>query len=86
MYPLSLFPVVPPYDNLVWFLDGVEYSEIAGQSEWRQLSIPLAPGAHRIDFQYQYNPFNLPVLSDDQPATRQGAAWIDAVRLVFMGA
>jgi len=82
----ALAPVLPPFDSLVWFIDGVENSQLAGQLEWRQLAIPLPPGAHRIDFQYQYNPFSVPVLPDDQPPNRQGAVWIDAVSLVSMGA
>ena len=78
----TLAPVLPPYDVLVWFVDGVEISRIAGSAEWMAISIPLTPGAHQIDFQYQYNPFDLPVLPPDLPEGRQGAVWIDTVELV----
>ncbi|KAL7491152.1 hypothetical protein ACHAWT_000622 [Skeletonema menzelii] len=78
----TLAPVLPPYDVLVWFVDGVEISRIAGSPEWMAISIPLTPGAHQIDFQYQYNPFDLPVLPPDLPEGRQGAVWIDTVELV----
>jgi len=77
----ALAAVVPPYDIFVWFVDGVEVSRIAATAEWTPIPINLTPGAHRIDFQYQYNPFNLPELPADPPPIRQGAVWIDAVAL-----
>mmetsp|Transcript_39040 Transcript_39040/g.57588 ORF Transcript_39040/g.57588 Transcript_39040/m.57588 type:complete len:675 (-) Transcript_39040:957-2981(-) len=80
----TLAPVVPPYDILVWYVDGVEISRLAGEPEWSAVPISLPPGAHRIDFQYQYNPFSLPELPDDPPPIRQGAVWIDAVGLQIM--
>ncbi|KAL7498722.1 hypothetical protein ACHAWT_008081, partial [Skeletonema menzelii] len=79
----TLAPVIPPHDVLVWFVDGVEISRLAGSPEWRVISIPLTPGAHQIDFQYQYNPFDLPELPDSS-TSREGAVWIDAVELVGM--
>jgi len=80
----TLAPVVPPYDILVWYVDGVEISRLAGEPEWSAVPISLPPGAHRIDFQYQYNPFSLPELPNDPPPIRQGAVWIDAVGLQIM--
>ena len=79
-----LAPVIPPYDVLVWFVDGVETSQLAGQPDWNTIPISLTPGAHRIDFQYQYNPFNLPELPPDPLPIRQGAVWIDTVALQNM--
>ena len=78
----TLAPVIPPYDVLVWYVDGVEISRLAGSPEWRIISIPLSPGAHQIDFQYQYNPFDLPELPSDPPTVREGSVWIDAVELI----
>jgi len=80
----ALAAVVPPYDIFVWFVDGVEISRLAGTPEWTPIPITLTPGAHRIDFQYQYNPFNLTELPADPPDVRQGAVWIDAVELQNM--
>ena len=80
----TLAPILPPYDILVWYVDGVEISRLAGEPEWSAVPISLPPGAHRIDFQYQYNPFSLPELPNDPPPIRQGAVWIDAVGLQIM--
>ena len=77
----TLAPVVPPYDILIWYVDGFEISRLASVAEWSVQAISLTPGPHRIDFQYQYNPFSIPDLPGNPPPNRQGAVWIDAVLL-----
>jgi hypothetical protein len=77
-----LAPVLPPHDFFIWYVDGVEVSRLANALEWRSIPIPLTPGAHIVDFQYQYNPNSVPDLSSIPfPPDRQGAVWIDALEL-----
>lgn len=77
-----LAPVIPPYDIFVWYVDGVEIGRTANAVEWIEIPVPMAPGSHTVDFQYQYNPFDTPdLLSIPVPPGRQGAVWIDVVGL-----
>ncbi len=77
-----LAPVLPPHDFFIWYVDGVEVSRLANALEWRSIPIPLTPGAHIVDFQYQYNPNSVPDLSSIPfPPDRQGAVWIDVLEL-----
>ena len=54
--------VEEPIDELVYFLDGAQVGKMVGQYGFETLDIPLGPGAHKITFQYKYNPFNLDAL------------------------
>ena len=44
--------------------------------------LPISPGAHLIEFQYEYNPFNVLLTSIPVNPNRDGAVWIDNVEFL----
>ena len=86
-----VFPgAVRPFDRLVVLVDGVEAFQVRDANkigeEW--ITVPsaggyaLTAGAHKIDFQYEYNPFGKDLAQVPVDPDRDGAVWIDNVELL----
>mmetsp|Transcript_14522 Transcript_14522/g.23582 ORF Transcript_14522/g.23582 Transcript_14522/m.23582 type:complete len:117 (+) Transcript_14522:3-353(+) len=76
----TIASVLPPHDIFIVYIDGEEAAQLVNVNEWTEPTLGLSPGAHRIDFSYQYNTFGVSPLPPN-PATRLGAVWIDDVSL-----
>lgn len=72
--------VLPPQDNFIVYVDGTVAAQITDVREWTEVKLELSSGAHRIDFSYRYNLFNLDPLPP-APPTILGGVWIDSVSL-----
>jgi hypothetical protein len=86
-----VFPgAVRPFDRLVVLVDGVDAFQIRDANkigeEW--ITAPsaggfaLTAGEHKIDFQYEYNPFKEDLSMVPVDPDRDGAVWIDNVELI----
>mmetsp|Transcript_28474 Transcript_28474/g.57299 ORF Transcript_28474/g.57299 Transcript_28474/m.57299 type:complete len:189 (+) Transcript_28474:1916-2482(+) len=86
-----VFPgAVRPFDRLVVIVDGVEAFQVRDANkigeEW--ITVPsaggfaLGPGGHKIDFQYEFNPFGTDLAQVPVDPDRDGAVWIDNVELL----
>jgi len=72
--------VLPPQDNFIVYVDGTVAAQITDVREWTEVKLELSSGAHKIDFSYRYNLFNLDPLPP-APPTILGGVWIDSVSL-----
>ena len=86
-FTFQVFPgAVRPFDRLVILDNGVRAFEVRDAQnigeQWIQAPpIPyiLSKGPHQIEFQYEYNPFNLPLATVPANPNRDGGVWIDNV-------
>ena len=60
------------YDFLVFYVDGVLKAQWSGESDWIEVSFPIAAGAHTFLWRY---------IKDSILSSGSDAAWIDAVVL-----
>ena len=63
--------VQPPRDLFIIYVDGVAAAQLVDVNEWTPVALGLEPGSHRIDFSYQFNPFDVESLPPSPP-TREG--------------
>lgn len=76
--------VVPPHDTFIVYVDGANVLELSDVHEWTEApELRLNAGPHRVDFSYQYNPFELSQMPTSE-AQRKGAVWLDNVEIEFL--
>ena len=73
--------VLPPTDLFKVYINGEEKLLLIDVNEWKQVTLDILPGSQRIDFSYQYNPFNVDPLPPSPPL-REGVVYIDDIVLV----
>jgi len=66
-----LASVVPPHDIFMVYIDGEAAAQLVDINEWAEIDLQLEAGAHKVDFSYQYNMFQLDALPLSPPQ-RQG--------------
>ena len=85
------FPgAVLPFDRVGVLIDGIQRIQVPDADqvgeEWLIVpdatGVPISPGAHLIEFQYEYNPFNVLLASIPVDPDRDGAVWIDNVEIL----
>ncbi len=76
--------VAPPLDLFIVYVDGVAAAQLVEVNEWTSVALGLEPGSHRIDFSYQYNPFDVESLPPSPP-TREGKLDVYLCVLVSLG-
>ena len=59
--------VQPPLDLFTVYIDGEDAAQLVNVQEFTEVALGLSEGPHTIDFSYQFNPVNLPVLSPSPP-------------------
>lgn len=83
--PLTFYAiasVLPPQDVFIVYIDGEVAAQLVDVQTFEEVKLELKPGAHRVDFSYQYNIFSLDPDSPDFeniPNKILGAVWIDRI-------
>jgi len=83
----SVFPgSFRPWDRCILVVDGTavyQTPDVTPNQAWLTVpslqGLPLGAGAHLIEWQYEYNPFSVPL--GTPPSTWRGAVWIDNVNI-----
>mmetsp|Transcript_28474 Transcript_28474/g.57297 ORF Transcript_28474/g.57297 Transcript_28474/m.57297 type:complete len:567 (+) Transcript_28474:69-1769(+) len=74
--------VLPPQDVFIVYIDGVVAAQLVDVQTFEEVRLELKPGAHTVDFSYQYNIFNLDPDSpefENIPNKILGAVWLDGI-------
>ena len=65
-----------PFDDLLYYLDGMQRGQAGNMVDFETRVIQLPPGQHEITFSYRYNPVGVDAMPPI-PVGRIGAAFID---------
>lgn len=68
-----------PFDDLQYYVDGNYRGSLAGETDFKRVSIPLGPGKHEVLFAYEYNPVDLPEFPDMGDYDHIGVVYMDNV-------
>ncbi|KAL7468613.1 hypothetical protein ACHAXS_008865 [Conticribra weissflogii] len=74
-----------PIDDVFYFVNDVFIGNLAGNTDWQPLAIPLRPGDNTVLFSYKYNPIGLDTVPPPTSDTYVGAAYIDDVYIEGIG-
>ena len=64
--------VLPPNDIFIIYVDGESEKQLVNMHEWKNVTLELEPGPHRVDFSYQYNTFGLETMPPSSSEERLG--------------
>jgi len=74
-----------PIDDVFYFVNDVFIGNLAGNTDWQPLEIPLRPGDNTVLFSYKYNPIGLDTVPPPSSDAYVGAAFIDDVYIEGIG-
>ena len=78
-----------PFDRFEFYVDGIPRVQMTDpRTEFEEFVLHLVPGAHSVDFMYQFNPLNIPASGLPPPEAfpeRTGLVYIDNVYFVSSG-
>ncbi|KAL9190599.1 hypothetical protein ACHAXT_000305 [Thalassiosira profunda] len=75
-----------PFDDFVYYVDGIQRGRLEMMTEFEQQRIELSPGAHTIVFSYKWSPIEGLEFLPPVPPDRIGAVFIDDVYFLPTGA